>query len=279
MHTINNIRRSFFIILLVITTFTSSIPLCSAFAAETYYGGAEIADKDYIVYSSNNFKNPTGKIFQYEGYTVLVEDGPSGYAKVQYCTSSGVRTGYIIISVDEYPPRHDGLATVKTASKVYFGRTDQNGDYGSYNSAGSVSVGEYVAVLAKNDNWAYIEYNTSSKRKRGYIKYSNLNIINRPRIFADLHSCTSTGSKKSGTRKKINGRKYVYSGPTSLYTKVGYVENEYVTVYDVDFIYDNNNNEHESTYIEYESGGKTKSGFLVFGPWYHYHVILVNSLF
>lgn len=189
-----------------------------------------------------------------------MQDRPDGNLWVEYSTSNGAKRGYIKVPADENLYRGDGLGKVKTSSTVYYGRTDKKGKYGSYQSAGSVSAGEMVAILAKNDDWAYIEYNTNSGRKRGYMKYSNLKVYNRPGVFDDLYCYNKE------TTKKITGKKYVYSGPTSLYTQVGYVENEEVKVFQDLYVYDNNNKGHKSQYIEYESGGKTKSGFLVFGP-------------
>lgn len=258
----NKFTRRFVALALAIVTFTTLLGPMTVHADENYYyGGQEIAWQNFTVYSTSSFTNSIGTIYQYEGFTVLLQEAPSGYLWVEYSTSTGPKRGYISIPQDEWPPRTDGLGYVTTTSTVYYGRTDETGSYGTYKTAGTVYPGEVVTIIAKNDNWAYIEYNTTSGRKRGYMAYSNLSIYNRPNYFNDFYTYNS-----SGTQEYISGRQYVYSGPTSLYTQVGYVENEYVTRFGYRTVLDANNNTHLSKYIEYESGGQTKSGFIVFGP-------------
>lgn len=258
------IKSRFIAVIIMITTIFTSIPAINAYAldySEDFYGGQEIAEKDIDVYSSPDWTKKIGKIYKFEGYTVLEQNGPWGNLRVEYSTSSGPKRGYIKIPQDELPGRKDGVGKVKTNSTVYFGRTDKKGKYGTYKSTGTVYSGEIVAIMAKNDDWAYIEYNTNSGRKRGYMKYSNLHVYNRPEVFPDFYNHNNSGQKKY-----ISGRKYVYSGPTSLYVQVGWVEDENVTVFGKEYVYDSNNKEYSSQYIEYNNNGQTKSGFIVFGP-------------
>lgn len=213
------------------------------------------------IFFSFNGLTELEKFIKFEGFTVLMQMDPEGYLWVEYSTSNGAKRGYVQIPQDELGGRHDGVGKVTQNSTVYYGRTDKTGKYGSYQSTGTVYAGEIVAIIAKNDNWAYIEYNTNSGRKRGYMAYSNLHVYNRPGIFPDFYN-----HNKAGTSTHISGRRYVYAGPTSKYVQVGWVENEYVTVFDEECVMDGSNNQYWSQYIEYQSGGQTKSGFLVFGP-------------
>ena len=260
----SNVRWRFITLCLTVTTLFTAIMGVPAYAidfSETFYGGQEIAGEDLSVYSSPQWTNKIGTIYKFEGYTVLLQEGPSGYLWVEYSTPSGAKRGYVKIPQDELPGRSDGVAKVTTNSTVYYGRTDQVGKYGTYQQTGTVYAGEVVALLAKNDNWAYVEYNTTSGRKRGYMLYSTLHVYNRPGYLPDFYNYDN-----EGWSEYISGRRYVYSGPTSLYTQVGWVENEYVTAFDDEWVADANHNEYSSRYIEYQSGGQTKSGFLVFGP-------------
>mgnify|MGYP000030096545 CR=1 FL=1 len=256
-------RKLIALALAIISTVTLVIPM-RAQAAEyiNYYGGCEIARENLNVYSTSDCTYKIGTIYKYEGYTVLLKNSPEDYMWVEYSTPSGTKRGYVSVPRDEGEIRKDGLAKVNATSTVYYGRTDTTGKYGSYQSTGTVYAGELVAIIAKNDNWAYIEYNTTAGRKRGYMLYSNLEVYNRPEIFPDFYNYN-----KTGTSMYVSGRTYVYSGPTSLFAQVGWVENEYVTKFsNVAVVYDENGNWMWSQYIEYQSGGQTKSGFIVFGP-------------
>lgn len=264
MKIMKNWKSRIFTLILAIMTIMTALPATQAYAmdfSEQFYGGHDIAWEDLNVYSSPQWSNRIGKIYKFEGFTVLAQNGPAGYFWVEYSTSNGAKRGYVQIPQDELGGRNDGVGKVTTNSTVYFGRTDKTGKYGSYQSTGTVYAGEIVAVISKNDDWAYVEYNTNSGRKRGYMSYSNLHIYNRPGVFPDHYTHNDDGSSKY-----VSGRKYVYSGPTSRYAQVGWVENENVTTFGGEWVIDANNNQYYSQYIEYSSGGKTKSGFLVFGP-------------
>lgn len=251
------LRRKLITLVLAIVTIISVMPGNMAFAAEIssnqYYGGWQIADKNYTVYSSTQWTNAIGTIFKDEGFTILMQDYPSGYLWVEYSTSSGAKRGYIKVPIDDAVARGDAVAQVAVTSTVYYGRTDYSGTYGAYQSAGTVYAGEFVAIVAKNDDWAYIEYNTTVGRKRGYVKYSNLTVYNRPGLYPDIYYYYDEISQYK------SGRQYVYSGPTKMYAQVGWVENENVTVF-----YTGEMNGHNFQYIEYSSGGQTKSGFLIY---------------
>lgn len=248
-------KRRFLSIVLIAITMLTIIPTNPVHAAEQYYGGQEIAWQTFPVYDSISFTNRIGTIYKFEGFTVLLQNAPAGYLWVEYSTSNGAKRGYIQIPNDEWGGRGDGLAKVTTSSTIYYGPSNWN----NYQRAGSVSAGETVTILAKNDDWVYVEYNTNKGRKRGYMSYSNLSVYNRPSSFDDLYMYNTAFDLiyKSG-------RHTVYSGPTSLYSVVGYVENEYVMQYANYSVW----NGGDSQYIEYYVNGtnELKSGFIVFGP-------------
>lgn len=252
-----NLLRKFLAIALAIVSLVSPGALTTASAAEvdsdTYINGFNmIADHDYTVYSTPQLTSSIGKIFNNEGFTVLCPNRSSGYMWVEYNTKSGPKRGYISVPVDDDASMGQAVAQVVVTSTVYYGRTDRNGSYGAYKDAGTVYAGEFVAILAKNDNWAYIEYNAANGlRKRGHVVYSNLTVFNRPGLYDDLYSCYT------GRSEYIGGRKYVYSGPTTSYAQVGYVENESVTVR-----YTEDEGQTCCMFIEYNAGGRTKSGYI-----------------
>lgn len=257
MKTNKNFMRKFLAIVLAIVTLVSPSTLLTTFAAEvdsnTYSGFCMIADKNYTVYSSPQFTSSIGTIFKDEGATVLAARRTSGYFWIEYNTPSGPKRGYIRVPIDDDASISQAVAQVAVSSTVYYGRTDRTGAYGSYQSAGTVYSGEFVVILAKNDDWAYIEYNASNGyRKRGHVKYSNLTVYNRAGLYADLYSCYT------GRSEYVTGREYVYSGFTTAYPQVGYVENEYVRV-----LYSEDYGQTCWMFIEYSAGGQTKSGYII----------------
>lgn len=249
--------RKFFAIALALVSLISPGTLTTVSAAEvysdTYINGFNmIADHNYTVYSTAQRTTAIGTIFTNEGFTVLCPNRSSGYMWVEYNTPSGPKRGYITVPVDDDASMGAAVAQVAVTSSVYYGRNDRAGAYGSYASAGTVYAGEFVAILAKNDDWAYIEYNAANGyRKRGHVQYSNLTVFNRPGLYDDLYSCYT------GRSEYIGGRYYVYSGPTTAYPQIGYVENESVRVrYTDDF------GPICCMFIEYNAGGRTKSGYI-----------------
>lgn len=245
-------RRLVSIALIIVTVFTL-FPMTQAHAAEDWlYGGQEIAWENLPVYSDRYGSSRIGTIYKYEGFTVLRDNFPERYWWVEYSTSSGPKRGYLVFEYgDEVHQRKSGLATVKSTTSLYYGTNTYD-----YQKSGTVYAGEYVTIMAKNDDWVYVEYNTTSGRKRGYMSYSNLNVINRPGVFYDLFTFQNMGQTKY-----YSGRYNVYAGPTSQYSVVGYIENENVIEYANEWL------EHGemSTYIEYYVNGtnQKKSGFIV----------------
>ena len=224
-------KRRFVLLALVLVTMLTLFPMTQAHAAEDWlYGGQEIAWENLPVYSDRYGSSRIGTIFKYEGFTVLRDNFPERYWWVEYSTSNGAKRGYLIFEYsDEVHQRGSGLATVKNTTSLYYGTNSYD-----YQKSGTVYAGEYIVILAKNDDWVYVEYNTTSGRKRGYMSYSNLNVINRPGVFA---------------------------GPTTQYPSIGYIENEEVINYGYYWL----ESGERSTYIEYYVNGtnQKKSGFIV----------------
>lgn len=222
-----------------------------AHAAENYDGGWAL-NKSFLtpVYSSASGSTVIGSIDR-EGITVLSVSGSTYY--IEYSTAKGAKRGYIKNpTLDTRILSKTCVAKVINSSTTYYGPNTSK-----YATAGSVSSGEYVAVLAKEENWVYVEYNTTSGRKRGYMLYSNLSCYNRPQYFPDFYM-------KAGKLETITTsyQRNIYAGPNdSSYYYVGYIDssdgerpcyNEY--------FYGNGEVFH---YIEYyTANGKMKSGFL-----------------
>lgn len=226
----------------------SIIPTSKVHAATGFDGGWGITHAAVPVYSSSALSNQIGTIYSAEGFSVLNHYGP--YAYVEYSSSSGAKRGYIRwenVSIKD----PSCVALVIRNSNLYYGNNTS-----AYQVSGSVSAGEIVAVLAKNDNWVYVEYNTPSGRKRGYMSYLNIDCYNRPDIFSDLYNFS-----KPGSDLPIRNTCNVRSGPSTNYPVIGTVSNEIVK----SFGYETTGGWQEWTYIEYYVSGTSqkKSGFIL----------------
>ncbi len=257
-------KKRFLSLALAVIAVLTMIPGASAMAASheevmpmstssTKWGGLRLAwDGPLTVYEDANFQTKKGTIYQYEGYTVL--NVISNGFEVQYSNSKGPQHGYTKEWSAEYPCGLTGLATIKNTTNVYYGTSTTVNPV-----AGTVYAGEYVAFLAKNDDWAYIEYDTSSGRKRGYIYYGNLDICNRWDRMPDIYM-----HNNPGTTRYISGSYTIYSGPSKNYATVGSISNENVTVIaDVDLAPWTGTTK-RSVYIEYNAGNQRKGGFIVY---------------
>ena len=220
----------------------------------------EIAWKDFDVYEYHDWKNKIGRIGILEGFTQLEQNGPEGWLWIEYSTSNGAKRGYIQIPVDELGMvTHECVAKVTKTTTLYYGP-----DTSAYHDSGTVYAGEYVAIMGKNGNWAYVEYNTTSGRKRGYMVYSNLYTYGGIDLYWDYPVY-----KYAPENNYINERKAIYSGPTTRYPIIGYVDHEEVKSYYKDNIVAiiSGNPGCSSEYVEYKVDGtnKKKSGFILWG--------------
>lgn len=214
--------------------------------------GLGIAYYKLTVYKEENKNTTWGSIGQHESFTILENKG--NCMRVQYSTSGDPKEGYIFDVGSVYVVPNTCLARITTGANVYYGQ----GEY-IYETAGSVSAGEYVVVLARQYDWDYIEYNTAGGRKRGYIMNSNLTRLNTPAVEQDL-PCNIYYPE---LKKVIDKRYDVYAGPTEKYRTVGYVDrNDGELHYCCEFTKMGS----KYVYVEYKiSNGKMKSGFIKIG--------------
>lgn len=255
MEEINMTRTSFVkkrilaLVLMIVTAFTI-IPTTQVRAAEDYNGGAAITEEEVTVYDGV-YGTKIGTIYRHEGLTVL--NYVSGnWVYVEYSTPNGAKRGYVDYSGGKLGfYASTCVAKVNVTSNVYYGT-----DLSTHLKTGAVYAGEYIAVLAKNGDWVYVEYNTPDGRKRGYMYYSNLTCYNRPAVFPDLYTYND-----DGTSFYVDGYYTVFSGPGENYAKIGSVNSENVIAYQNIF-----DGSLEGTYIEYYVTGTTqkKSGFILY---------------
>lgn len=237
----NTKKVGFVMISNVITSDSDKIP------TDNYYGGYAYASTsininscDDATYSVSGY----GSISKLEGVTILFSEGNSYY--VEYSTSTGAKRGYINRS-NLVKPFATCVAIINSQTNVSSGAGTR------YEVLGSVGEKEFVSILAKNGNDIYIEYNTNSGRKRGYIDYTNVTAYNRPATFNDLYTYNNNGS--SGY---VYDKNTVYGGPAESYASIGAVNCEDIITYDT------NDSVFDMTYIEYYISGSDmkKSGYI-----------------
>lgn len=195
----------------IILTLCTSLVIFStaALAAENYNGGWAMSGANQTVYNNMAGSTAIGTIYNREGITVLSTSGNTAY--IEYSTSNGAKRGYLINPKYYYDELNSScVGRITSGCTVYAAPT-----VSSTLNIGSVYTNEYVAVLAHEGNWAYIEYNTNSGRKRGYINYSNLYCYNPPKDFLRFYQNTGSGF----TFISYGGD--VLAGPSEQYPSIG----------------------------------------------------------
>lgn len=253
----SKMMQRFTVAVLALVSLLVLLPATNAHAAEYYQGyyGWVVGSGSCSVYANSDLTSRIGSVSTYEGVTVLSENANSYYIEYSISSSPGYKRGYVSKSRLYTEPDETCLGKVTSSTTVYYGKgTTANG----YQSAGSVSSGEYVSVLADDGTWTYIEYNTLSGRKRGYIARSALTIYNKPSGMKPYYKLDgnpyTTNADKSCT---------IYAGPSEEYYKVGSItQGEKIKI-----IADFNISFHHFRLIEYTqtSSGLVKSGYILDG--------------
>lgn len=210
-----------------------------------FSGGYNYSDSELTVKSCYLFDYAinSGTIYSGEGFTELqkyYEDGKY-VSLVEFSTPSGTKRGFVNSSNLHISPVDSTVARVKAGSSPAYAGTDS-----SYVKLGGVYKNEFVAVLAVDNNgYAFVEYNTTSGRKRGYVRYSDLS-----------NYCVRSYSKNltHQSLKKSTKELTVYGGPNSDYASIGTIFNQEV----VSFI----DIERNYSYIEYTTSNGAKRGYV-----------------
>lgn len=207
-------KKRFLSMVLAVMSVVTMIPAISASAATNYNGGWAMMEADRTVYTSSSLTTTKGSVSAHEGVTVLEVLNNNIY-HIQYSISSspGYKDGYVQGGVSTAALGYTCVAKANTSMNVYYGTNTA-----TYDKVGSVSSGELVSVVAANAPWAYIEYDTTSGRKRGYVQMSNLTLYNQPSWMPNLY-------KTNGAIDviPITGPVEVLAGPSQEYFDVGSV--------------------------------------------------------
>ena len=238
----NHAKFRYFKVVLALLLLLSTFPFLIGNAAYNNCCGLAKAVFDNLpVYDSSiqSEGNIKDYIFPNETFTILCKDGHSYF--ISYSTANGPTLGYVFTGFmfDTYSTC---MGIVTSYSSVYYGP-----DTTTYERSGSVNSGEYVAILASESNWYFIEYDTSNGRKRAYVPAQNVSIqyaedSNIP-LFGNVCGELTISSK-------INVRQ----GPSTLYSVYGSVSNQKADLLKV---------EDDFYYIRYSlNSGKLKTGYI-----------------
>ena len=238
----NHAKFRYFKVVLALLLLLSTFPFLIGNAAYNNCCGLAKAVFDNLpVYDSSiqSEGNIKDYIFPSETFTILCKDGNSYF--ISYSTANGPTLGYVFTGFmfDTYSTC---MGIVTSYSSVYYGP-----DTTTYERSGSVNSGEYVAILASESNWYFIEYDTSNGRKRAYVPAQNVSIqyaedSNIP-LFGNVCGELTISSK-------INVRQ----GPSTLYSVYGSVSNQKADLLKV---------EDDFYYIRYSlNSGKLKTGYI-----------------
>ncbi len=204
------------------------------------YSNSELTVKSCYLF---DYAINSGTIYSGEGFTELqryYEDGKY-VSLVEFSTPSGTKRGFVnSSSMHISTVNNSTVARVIADSSPAYAGTDS-----SYVKLGGVYKNEFVAVLAVSNGYAFVEYNTTSGRKRGYVRYSDLS-----------NYCVRAYNKKitHQSLKKATKELTVYGGPNSDYASIGTIFNQEV----VSFI----DTERNYSYIEYTTSNGAKRGYV-----------------
>lgn len=182
---------------------------------EIYTGGLRKSQKNYRVYSCDDsaISVDIGSISANETVTLLYAyqyvDSSKSYltAYIEYSTSSGTKRGYVYYpEFIEHVAGTNGttsVARMNSSASVYYGTSTS-----SYGVAGSIGVNELVCVIAKSGDWVYVEYNSKTGRKRGYLSNGYLDYHRPGLYYADTYVSYVMVSMAKGSSSNV------YASPT-----------------------------------------------------------------
>lgn len=212
-------------ILAFVLVMASVITLMPAFsmnasAATSYSGGMAVMGSSSapVRSSPSSSASVIGTVYAFETFTVL-SDSQVGWYWIEYSTPSGAKRGYISSASCRGTTATSRLGQVKSTATLYYGPNTS-----TYLASGTVYSGEFVSIVGVGEDvdWAYVEYNTTQGRKRGYMRYSNLVDYNDWRSVSGLYT--------SGSYEWNDTAKTVYAGPCDTYPVTGSIGNENITV-------------------------------------------------
>lgn len=219
---------------------------------DDFNGGYAMMEGNYTVWSCNDPSTAVsiGSVNTFEGATILADFVRNGtrITFIEYSSPSGTKRGFLF-NAQFSMPLPTCVARVVSSSTLYYGCRPGK----TYAVSGSVSTGEYVCVLSINSSgWAYVEYNSTAGRKRGYMSSSSLSYYHKPSNINTSYGRDYSLEVGQGVTQTV------YSAPSPDAAPIG-------TVYsgDMIFYYGPGLESNGFNYIEYYISGTStlKSGY------------------
>lgn len=192
---------------------------------EIYNGGLRMAVRNHDVYScdDSSISVDIGGISANETFTLLYayqySDSSKSYlvAYIEYSTSSGAKRGYVYYP--EFIENITGTNGVTSVARMWNTATVYYGeDSTDYAVAGTISANEFVSVVCKKGDWVYVEYNTNSGRKRGYLSNGYLDHHSSGRYYKDTYEYC--GISMGENNQVLHDLETVYAGPGEHYAQI-----------------------------------------------------------
>lgn len=234
---------------------------------EIYNGGLRMAVRSFDVYScdDSSISVDIGGISANETFTLLYayqySDSSKSYlvAYIEYSTSSGAKRGYVY-----YPEFIENItgtngvtsvARMRSTATVYHGE-----DSSAYATIGTIGANEFVSVVCKKGDWVYVEYNTNSGRKRGYLSSGYLDYHVAGLYYKDTYGYCGISMGEDNTILTVAAT--VYAGPGVHYAQIDSLGANTSLYRYVDSNFDSDFT-NEWSYIYYRnSAGKLVSGWI-----------------
>ena len=166
---------------------------------------------------------------------------------MEYYSSAKAKRGYVSATDVKGAAKMGAATVVKNSSNVFYGPDDKPA------KVGSVDGEEIVVVLESEDpgadNYYLIEYNTTSGRKRGYVKQADIRIPSR--------KVTRMGGTKALAACGADASQNAYFGPNTTFPKVGSIG-----AGEIVFLMEQSDVSGSFKYIQYDTSSGYKRGYV-----------------
>lgn len=248
--------------------FKSNIAKIGAVTEEIMTGGYRYANSGQNIQSRGLYKVAVsyGSVSATEGVTLLYdyymnyEDHQYQVGFIEYWTATGMKRGYIKM---QYLTNPFSSALLKASGKkvTYTGPNSSRFTSGT----GAIGANEYVCALGYTNDYIFIEYNTTTGRKRAFCNKNDLRISNPGNLgITKLPTIQMTQGYISSKKQNVSagpGIPVTTDTPSGLCSYVGAI-GQTESVYRQLANGNNPYNQLGYTYIVYYAGNSLKGGFI-----------------
>lgn len=230
------------------STINNAATVASSVPTRNFTGYGDVPAQSVTVYMGPGLTFATsGSVSVGEGITKFNEISGS-YTYIEFSTASKTKRGYVLSS--QLANRNRGVLANVNASSV----SVYSGPGTIYFQSGGVYQDEYVVILEQSSSsspaWYYIEFNSTSGRKRGYVDQTPIVPYSSLTGVVDLKRIQGASTAQQNLT--------VYSGPNPYFATVGSISlNEMVNTIEGVSV------ESYYAFIEYNTTSGKKRGYVV----------------